>query len=314
MNHLKEPLNSCKSFSEACRLLGYDYYNSRVKQKVVSQCKLLGIDIEKIVSDYNNRKVYCLCCGNEITGKDRFIKKFCSSSCSATYNNKLRPKKRKRPSNDLTRKIKEYKAIRDINHLYFKSIRDCLSEGLILNPYNVQVDGDALVCKRKYTERVCDVCGMVFKPYFNEHGNLYKGKTCSSECLLKKRGEAGKLGYQSQVDKGTFKGWQSRNILSFPEKFWINVLDNNNIKYAANKPFKGYFLDFYIEIGERKIDLEIDGGQHKLPDRALSDKIRDKVVKESGIEVYRIEWNEVGSDKGKEKMKEKIDMFLKFIG
>lgn len=31
---------------------------------------------------------YCLECGKEIVGKDRFVKKFCSHSSSETFNNK----------------------------------------------------------------------------------------------------------------------------------------------------------------------------------------------------------------------------------
>ena len=35
---------------------------------------------------------YCLCCGKEISGKNRLNKKFCNSSCSAKYNNRGRKK------------------------------------------------------------------------------------------------------------------------------------------------------------------------------------------------------------------------------
>lgn len=308
MMSIEEKLKGCKSLSEAGRVLGYDYYNGKVKKLIVDYCKQIGVDIEAIVDSYKSRKVYCLNCGKEILGKTRFIKKFCSNSCSASFNNRLKEPK----DSDEKRKIAEsLKNTRIKNG--FKTISECVLEGILLNPFNIQC-GDKVIDVKRCSERECVVCGQKFRPFLSKSGRLTKTNTCSEECRRIKLGEAGKLGYQSQVDNGTFKGWQSRNILSFPEKFWINVLDNNNIKYVANKPFKGYFLDFYIEIGERKIDLEIDGGQHKLPDRALSDKIRDKVVKESGIEVYRIEWNEVDSDKGKEKMKEKIDMFLKFIG
>ena len=53
----------------------------------------------------------------------------------------------------------------------------------------------------------------------------------------------------------------------------MDVLDNNSIKYEHNKPIRksdginNYFLDFYIEVGDVKIDLEIDGKQHKYTDR-----------------------------------------------
>lgn len=38
------------------------------------------------------KKIYCLQCGKEIIGKNKYQRKFCSRSCSATYNNTLRDK------------------------------------------------------------------------------------------------------------------------------------------------------------------------------------------------------------------------------
>ena len=125
---------------------------------------------------------------------------------------------------------------------------------------------------------------------------------------------------KKEIEAGTFQGWKSRNILSYSEKFWINVLQNNLIDYKFNFPIKqenginNWFLDFYIEINNRKIDLEIDGKQHNYEDRKESDIRRDIYIKSLGIEVYRIEWNEINSDKGKELMKEKINKFLKYLG
>lgn len=110
----------------------------------------------------------------------------------------------------------------------------------------------------------------------------------------------------------------SRNITSYPENFWKRVLDNNNIEYIKEYSLKRenllrYFLDFYIEINDRKIDLEIDGRQHLFEERKQHDKIRDEYIKSKGIEVYRIPWNEINSENGKQLMKEKIDKFLEFI-
>ena len=93
----------------------------------------------------------------------------------------------------------------------------------------------------------------------------------------------------------------------------MKVLENNNIKFKHNFPFGKYFLDFYIEISNRKIDLEIDGKQHKYPDRQESDIKRDKFVTTNDIEVYRIEWNSINTEDGKKIMKEKIENFLKYI-
>lgn len=136
----------------------------------------------------------------------------------------------------------------------------------------------------------------------------------------KKRIEAAKKVQERLLANGTHKGWQSRNIISYPEQFWINVLENNGIKYSFNHVVNkrkdlglddssNYFLDFLIS---DNIDLEIDGKQHKYEDRKISDKIRDEFLTKNGFIVYRVEWNEINSDDGKRLMKEKINKFLKF--
>lgn len=90
-------------------------------------------------------------------------------------------------------------------------------------------------------------------------------------------------------------------------------MQNNNINYISEYYLdKKYFLDFYIVKNNVEIDLEIDGKQHKYKDRLEHDKIRDEYIKSKNIVVYRIEWNEVNSEKGSLIMKEKIDNFLEF--
>lgn len=115
-----------------------------------------------------------------------------------------------------------------------------------------------------------------------------------------------------RVRNGTHKGWQSRNITSFAENFFIKVLANElpNASYIREKPFGKYFLDFFFE--EKALDLEIDGKQHLYKERAESDKCRDEYLKSNNITVYRIPWNEINSDDGKNKMKEKIAAFIEF--
>ena len=128
--------------------------------------------------------------------------------------------------------------------------------------------------------------------------------------------QLGKKGYQTMLENGTHKPWQSRAITSYAEDFWITVLQNNDITFIREVPVKhgnsNYFLDFKIEKNGKLIDLEIDGKQHTYAERALSDVLRDLFLTKQGYLVYRVAWNEVVSDQGKLEMKNKIDEFLAF--
>lgn len=126
----------------------------------------------------------------------------------------------------------------------------------------------------------------------------------------------GKIGYQTTLALGKFIGWKTRNIRSFPEQFFEKVLLNNNIDFECEVPVQNnngsyYFLDFLIKVGDLLIDLEVDGAQHLKPERHLHDVARDEFLS-STYEVYRIAWNEINSEAGKQQMKDKINKFLDF--
>ncbi len=164
----------------------------------------------------------------------------------------------------------------------------------------------------------CTCCNREFYGRITKYGNFVNTKQCCDKCQLENNKQQASLQRRKEIQNGTFQGWATRNILSYPEQFWINVLKNNNIEYIPNKPIKqennisNYFSDFYIEHNGRKIDLEIDGKQHLWEDRKEHDKLRDEYIKSKGIEVYRIPWNEINSENGKQLMKEKIDKFIKY--
>ena len=163
------------------------------------------------------------------------------------------------------------------------------------------------ICKRRkkrkprkvsYIPKNCIVCN---QPIPHEKRGR---KTCSEQCLIKR--------YKTRTR------WNiHRNQTSFAEKFFMEVLENNNIEYIHEHPVKKddgihcYYLDFLITINGKNIDLEIDGQQHDY--RQNEDAIRDKYLTECGFIVYRIKWNDVIAEKGKQEMKEKIDLFLDFI-
>lgn len=120
----------------------------------------------------------------------------------------------------------------------------------------------------------------------------------------------------SNANKGRSRWNIHRNQISYAERFWKKVLENNKIDFKREVAVKQadeqhcYFLDFVIG----NIDLEIDGKQHKDADRIISDTKRDEYLTSLGFKVYRIEWNEINSTTGKLLMKEKIRKFLIFIG
>lgn len=87
-NEIREIIQKSQSLSEAARIIfGDDKTSSREKVKILSK------ELSVTAPNFYNRHNYCLFCGKEIVGRDRFRKKFCSQSCAASYNNKDRERK-----------------------------------------------------------------------------------------------------------------------------------------------------------------------------------------------------------------------------
>ena len=164
------------------------------------------------------------------------------------------------------------------------------------------------------SKKVCNICGIAVKST-NKTGVCRHCLDTTPEGFLIKQ-ELGRKGYETKQTRGTHVGWQSRNITSYAEQFWKQVLDNNNIEYQREVPVRhnkaNYFLDFVIAHNGRLIDLEIDGKQHTYEDRIQSDVIRDLYLTKQGYLVYRVAWNEISSELGKEQMSQKINDFLEF--
>ena len=87
---LKKLLNESNNLSEITTKI-FSNSNSNNREKVKRYLKDINIDYkEYFTTKKNNKKNFCLNCGKEIKGTDKSRKKFCNSSCAATYNNKLR--------------------------------------------------------------------------------------------------------------------------------------------------------------------------------------------------------------------------------
>lgn len=174
--------------------------------------------------------------------------------------------------------------------------------------------------KKRYNiilEKQCVICGNIFQVNKLVSGRRSHSTTCSEECHKKLVSLNSKRSMNKLITEGKHKGWMTRNITSYAERFFKKVLENNNIEYEFNKPIckndlgvdenGNYFLDFALN---NKIDLEIDGKQHKLEERHQHDLIRDERLIKNGWKVYRIEWKSL--QKYKDYMKKEIDKFLKW--
>lgn len=236
---------------------------------------------QKRIEEYNKDPKRCLYCGKIIDYSHRY-KKFCNRSCAASFNNSLRT---------ISEETKQQ--ISKTLRAHYKQVMEEKD-----SRYNYDM--------HKYV-LICEICGKTF------YSGKKTSKYCSSKCAMSDPEVIARLRNKQlqHVKDGTHKGWTSRNISSYPEKFWMSVLDNNNIEYKREVYVGGYFLDFVIEKNGKIVDLEIDGGQHI--DRKEHDAKRDIYLESLGYIVYRIDWNSINKDEGKDIMSEKIKGFLNFL-
>lgn len=176
---------------------------------------------------------------------------------------------------------------------------------------------------KKLTNQFCAFCKkqLTWKQRFNQF--------CCQSCSTKSNWQNPNYRQRilekinKHINLGKHKGWQTRNKLSYPEKFFKKVLELNGYKnkFKINFPISkrslgfddnsNYFLDFYFP--EICFDLEIDGKQHCRPERKLSDKIRDKYLMTNGIQPYRIKWVSINSKAGKDYIRKEIIILLNIL-
>ena len=256
-----EQLKSCKNFSEAIKIVfGKTYQNGKIKKELIKFCMdNYGIDIENIINE--NRKNFCKNCGKQI----RSGKKFCCQSCATTYNNVKRGKRSEETKKKISKSL-------------IKKNADTHRNG------EIRING-----ANKYARiHICENCGKEFFSIRKEQ--RFCGHKCAQSSDAVKN--AIRKTIEKKVANGTHSGWRTRNITSYAEKFWENVLNNNGINFIREDfSTKKYFLDFLIEKNGKKLDLEIDGKQHKREDRKRHDIERDAFLAQNGYIVYRIQWN-----------------------
>jgi len=206
-------------------------------------------------------------------------KRFCNISCAKGYSSKHnRDKKNKKISKTLKNK-KRTKILRHKKRYYCSKCKKEL--------------------KKKRKRGLCIYCYRHFMP----------------KIVRKKLSDA----MQRRIKNGTHQGWTTRNgQASYPERFFIKVLKNNNLNFIHEFPIKkrllginkntNYFLDFFFP--DVKLNLEIDGKRHL--NLKSHDKFRDSTLIKSGITVYRISWKNISTKAGKEYISNEIKKFLAF--
>ena len=230
--------------------------------------------------------IVCSKCGKEfevICTDNRFergaYKKFCSRACANSHHRTEESKEK--TSQTLLRKYEDLDPDRVRNRRY------------------------------KLFKCQCSICGKAFESR-TRGANHCSQKCLMADPLIKEKLRNAQL---NLIAEGKHTGWISRNISSYPEKFWMTVLDNNGIKYEREVYIKQYqyFLDFVIKKDDRIINLEIDGRQHLEREAREHDNLRDARMTSLGYEVYRVLWNEINTQEGKDDMKLKINNFLSFL-
>lgn len=227
----------------------------------------------------------CIKCWKEFSYEEReFINKhskFCSRSCA---NSRVHSKK---TLNKISQSINDY------NILNWRK------------RYKIIKKTTCLYCKKEFEyssfwnyERKC--CSFVCSWNLTTHKPL---SSCSKMRLKYIR----KIKYiLGEAKWWTTRKWQT----SYPEKFWEDVLKNNNIEFGREIKVWTFFIDFTFPW--LNIALEIDWSQHLHPDRIEHDKRKDKYLKENWWDVYRIAWKSINNENWKKYMKEKIDLFLEY--
>lgn len=207
----------------------------------------------------------CKNCGETID----INRKFCSVSCSTSYNNKKRKGTKRSKSSIEKQKIS--------NKEFWKS------------------EAGKKEKERRSKQAIEQMSQEKYKKIFLDSIEIFR----NDEEAFKKSIEKKKETIRKKIKKGEWNTWKTRDMISFPEQFVINFLEDNNItNYIHDKSISKkslglnergyYFLDFYFP--DKKLDLEIDGAQHEKPERKKSDKKRDFLLKNNGITVIRLKW------------------------
>ena len=124
---------------------------------------------------------------------------------------------------------------------------------------------------------------------FHKNASKHKyGRPCSEE-TKRKISNSRKEYLRKNPDKVGYKLNHSSKE-SYPEKYFAEAFKAHGANLQRYVRIGLFCLDF-CDI-DKKIDIEIDGGTHTLPDVIDKDKRRDKQLQELGWKIIRICWSD----------------------
>jgi len=287
---LQKIVLECFDKTELANRLGYTYFNGKVSKKITELVQNNGISIDhfdpskkvKARRKYPIIEKICPVCGKKFETKQGHLKE--SATCSSSCSNIFFAAKKHSPDQRL-------KASHSLIEFYSSSAISDL------------IDGDVLF------RLTCQKCAKMF------HSVKSTTMCCSMSCAAQLRAENPEtrkklsVAMQSRIASGAHKGWPTRIKLepSYAEKYVITLLQELNITMERELKIGKWFIDFADP--SRKLALEIDGRQHELPDRKLSDEKKDQYLVAAGWQVLRIKWKKITKE-FREEIIESISKFL----
>lgn len=286
--------NYCGKEIDESNVYGNGIFCNKVCQ--IRKNSKAAVDAARKVAESKKIELTCMACGTTFKVKPSQSKrKFCSLKCSTTFTgNKSHPKSEES-------KLKTSRTLK----ARYKS-----------QPKSPQIKSPQI--KQPKSSQIKSKCKSCGKPSFKR---IYKHGLCADCLRHTAEGKAimssnSKMGQIRLIQEGKHKSWIPRNKRSYPERFWEGILESNHISYESEfrvvSPTTWYSLDFLIRKGDKLIDLEIDGSQHNWAESKLHDNKRDEELQKLGYKVYRVKWNPITKEGGKNLMQVKIQQFISF--
>ena len=77
-------------------------------------------------------------------------------------------------------------------------------------------------------------------------------------------------------------------------RLWYDFLRNHPLSFSRQKPIENFIVDFICR--SRKLVIELDGRQHKMPEAQMYDQFRTKELNKLGLRVLRFTNDDVDNN------------------